>query len=150
MFTYFKFHRQPSGGFTLMEMMITVAILALVAAFAIPSYLGQITKSRRTDAKVTLAETAQKLERCFSEANTYQYASDSLAQLCPQSSDLNNLSDYYNFTVSVTNSGTNYTLKATAKGQQLARDVKCKTLTLNKLNEKKSTNSSNTESTKCW
>jgi len=133
-----------------MEMMITVGILTIVGAIAIPSYIGQITKSRRTDAKVTLADTAQKLERCFTDANTYEFAADTLSATCPQDSDLDNLSEYYSFELDIDDDGTTYELTATATTKQANRDSNCKTLTLNNLNEKKSTNSSNADSSKCW
>jgi len=140
--------RQQNRGFTLMEMMITAGILSIIAAFAIPSYLGQITKGHRADAKVTLADTAQKLGRCFTEFNTYKYDADD-APTCPQSSDLNtapNGSDYYDFEIKVTG-GNTYEITATAKGQQLSRDGNCKTFSLTHLNEKTSTPSGDY---KCW
>ena len=142
-------HRQASRGFTLMEIMITVAILSIVTAVAVPSYLGQITKGRRADAIVTLADTAQKLGRCFTESNTYKYDEDD-APTCPQTSDLNtapNGSDYYDFTITTANGGIEYELEAEAKGVQKDRDGKCQTLTLNHINEKTQTPTSDY---KCW
>ena len=150
MHSKFYSRRQANRGFTLMEMMITVGILTLVASIAIPSYFGQITKSRRTEAKVTLADAAQKLARCFSEANTYEFSAGTLAEACPQSSDLNddpNVSDYYTFEIDIDNNGTTYVLTATATGKQADRDSKCQTLTLNQINEKKQTPTSDY---KCW
>ena len=140
-------HSQPNRGFTLIEMMITAGILSIIAAVAIPSYMGQITKSRRTDAKVILADTAQKLARCFTESNTYKYDSDD-APTCPQDSDLDGESDHYTF--KITNAdATDFTLTATATTKQANRDGKCKTLTLNRLNEKTPIPKDN-GNYKCW
>lgn len=58
-------------GFTLIELMIVVAVISLLAAIAYPSYVEQIRKTRRSDAKTALLETAQVLERCFTEFNVY-------------------------------------------------------------------------------
>ncbi len=58
-------------GFTLVEMLVVVAMVAILGAVAYPSYLAQITKGRRADAKQALVELAQKLERFYTERGTY-------------------------------------------------------------------------------
>lgn len=58
-------------GFTLIELMVTVAIVAILAAIAIPSYQEQVRKSRRGQAKADLVEYAQMAERFHSINNTY-------------------------------------------------------------------------------
>jgi len=52
-------------GFTLIELMITIAIVGILAAVAYPSYISTIKKSNRADAKVGLTEVAQQLQRCY-------------------------------------------------------------------------------------
>lgn len=59
------------GGFTLIEMMITVAIIAILAAVALPIYDESRRKSRRADAKQILMQTAQFMERNYTETNRY-------------------------------------------------------------------------------
>ncbi len=59
------------SGFTLIELMITVAILAILMTIAVPAYQDYTTKSKRADAKVTLMQEAQALERFFSTNSTY-------------------------------------------------------------------------------
>lgn len=59
------------NGFTLIELMITVAILAILMTIAVPAYQDYTTKSKRAEAKVTLMQQAQTLERFFSTNNTY-------------------------------------------------------------------------------
>lgn len=63
-----------SKGFTLIELMIVVVIVAILAAVAIPSYQNSIQKTRRADAKETLTRVAAAQERYFFTEN--KYASD--------------------------------------------------------------------------
>ena len=59
-------------GFTLVELMIVVAIVAILAAIAYPSYSRYVEKARRADGKAALLEAAQRLERCYTQQNTYE------------------------------------------------------------------------------
>lgn len=63
--------KQKQWGFTLIELMVAVAIVAILANIAIPSYQEHIRKSRRSDAKADLLELAQFMERNFTVTNTY-------------------------------------------------------------------------------
>jgi type IV pilus assembly protein PilE len=62
---------QKQSGFTLIELMIAVAIVGILAAIAIPSYQDSVKKSRRADAKAALLDLANALERRFTETNSY-------------------------------------------------------------------------------
>jgi type IV pilus assembly protein PilE len=119
-------HRQ--NGFTLMELMIVVAIVGIIAGLAYPSYLKSMQKGRRVDGKTALVQASQALERCYSTYGLYNSAN------CAEYSNLNsNLvvtpQGYYTITSSV--NGPGYTLTATAKstGPQ-ASDTTCSPLTL--------------------
>jgi len=61
-----------SAGFTLIELMIAVAVIGILASIAYPSYQRYVTESRRTDAKAILMEVAGQLERCYTVNNNYQ------------------------------------------------------------------------------
>jgi type IV pilus assembly protein PilE len=61
-----------SNGFTLVELMITVAVVAILAMIAIPNYTQYVRRGNRTDATKTLTLDAQALERCYSQ--TFAYA----------------------------------------------------------------------------
>jgi len=59
------------AGFTLIELMVVVAVVAILASIAIPSYQEQVRKSRRAQAKADLVEYMQGAERFFTVNNTY-------------------------------------------------------------------------------
>jgi type IV pilus assembly protein PilE len=63
-------------GFTLIELMITVAIVAILAAIAYPSYSEQVARSRRGDAQAALLDTAQWIERQYTVSNAYNKQAD--------------------------------------------------------------------------
>ncbi len=105
-------------AFTLIELMVTVAIVGILASIAIPSYQSSVMKSRRADAQGELLGFANTMERYFTEHSTYVGA------------PANAGTAYYDLTVSTNPAVTasTYTLNATPKGTQ-AGD-KCGTLTL--------------------
>ena len=58
-------------GYTLIELMITVAVLAIVVAVAVPAYSNYTLRARRTEAMDALTEMANRQERAFSNAGAY-------------------------------------------------------------------------------
>ena len=99
-------------GFTLIELMITVAIVAILAAVAYPAYTEQIRSSKRADAMGGLMEVAQFMERTFTENGTYQPTGFALPASI--SGDAN-----YNFTlIAASTSATAYVAQAAPTGAQ--------------------------------
>ena len=62
------------AGFTLMEVMITVAIVAILAAVALPNYFDYVTRSRLVEAKTNLADMRTRLEQYFLDNRAYPNA----------------------------------------------------------------------------
>lgn len=123
-------------GFTLIELMIAVAVLAIIAAIAYPSYLDQVRASRRTDAKNALLEAAARQERFYSEYNTYTgtyVAGTGCTGLVCGLGFADNQSPEGNYQMSITAANaTSYTLQAAPQGDQ-ASDTDCGNFTLNSL-----------------
>ena len=69
--TRFGLPARPKQGFTLIEMMITVAVIGILAAIALPSFLDSIRKSRRSDAFAALSSVQLAQERWRSNRNAY-------------------------------------------------------------------------------
>jgi len=63
--------RNLNTGFTLMELMIVVAIIGILASIAYPSYTNSITKGRRAEGRTALAELMQQQERFMTQTNSY-------------------------------------------------------------------------------
>ena len=74
--------REPRG-FTLMELMITLAIAAILASIAVPAYNSYILKSHRTEAKSALLDMASMEERYFTTQNSYSTATTDLGYSGP-------------------------------------------------------------------
>jgi len=62
------------NGFTLIELMITVAIIGIIASIAYPSYQDSVRKTRRAAAQADLVELASFMERTFTTDNSYASA----------------------------------------------------------------------------
>jgi len=128
-------------GFTLLEVMVTCVVVAILAAIALPSYLNQVQKSRRTDAKSALVGAAGQLERYFTERGTYATATLGTGGVYPSTTQ----NGYY--ALSLANlTATTYTLRATPAGAQVGDP--CGTMTYTEQGVKGVTGSLSVS--QCW
>lgn len=145
-----SYPRRIPDGFTLIELMIVVAVIGLLAAVAYPSYQDSIRKSKRTEARALLMDAAARQERFYADNNTYTatITSGGLGYSSATSS-----TGIYTLSSAVTPAGcttacTGYTLTATATGAQ-ASDTACATLTLTSAGTKGYTGTASSYTT-CW
>jgi type IV pilus assembly protein PilE len=126
----FRNFKQP--GFTLIELMITVAIVGILAAVAYPSYTQYIVKSNRSAAESFMFGVANKQEQYILDARAYATSIDLLG--FTTTAIPTEVSKNYTVTVAADNTATppTYTVTATpiSGSAQATRDTKCATLTL--------------------
>lgn len=121
-------------GFTLIELMITVVIVGILAAIAIPSYQNYVMQSRRSEAQATMMRLALNEEKF--RANNTTYADHTVSAIGVVNSA------YYSFTIEA--AANTYTISAVPQGAQ-ASDA-CGTLTLDQAGNKGQTGTA----TQCW
>jgi type IV pilus assembly protein PilE len=138
-----KMNKLSNAGFTLIEIMVVVAIIGIVAGIALPSYLNSLNSSRRTDAMGELTQAAALQERWYFTYNQYNGDIGNLMAGVDAATWLTS-DGFYSLSVNTTagecgTAGTCFLLTATAAGSQ-TNDTDCLTFTL----------SSNGTQTGCW
>jgi type IV pilus assembly protein PilE len=105
-----------TSGFTLIELMITVTVVAILASIAVPSFMQQVRKGRRSSAKATMMDIANREQQYLLASRTYADTATLLATGYTVPSDV---SAYYTWTVTV-NSTTvpTFAITFTAVGAQ--------------------------------
>jgi type IV pilus assembly protein PilE len=102
---------RKASGFTLVELMITVAIVAILAAVAVPSYRGYVIRGRIPEATTALASKRVQMEQFYQDNRTYVDA--------PAGSNDTTTSQYFDFTAAPggaeTRTATGYVLSAVGK-----------------------------------
>jgi type IV pilus assembly protein PilE len=131
-----KMRQNTQNAFTLIELLIVIAIVGVIAGIAYPSYQDSLTKSRRADAKAALLELSVFMERYYTANGCYTSGSCATGTttaptlpflVTPKSGKAN-----YDLTVATTPS----TFTITAAPKSTAPDSVCGTLTLNSIGVK--------------
>jgi len=152
-------YKNIQAGFTLIELMVVVVVIAILASVAVPSYTNYVTAARRQGAAQELLTIASRQEQHFLDNKTYAttltdlgYSAqpigidDSGAYVSATSTDA-----LYTFAITSTTASTSgtiraFTISAIPKGSQLERDTECATLTLNEAGVKTAAGSINGDS----
>jgi type IV pilus assembly protein PilE len=136
-----------NSGFTLVELMITVVILAILAMIAYPSFMQSVRKGNRTDAQTALSRTATNLERFFSTNGTYTTDTSQLRLTIDAGTAY---SDNGHYIISVaagaTGIGSSYVVNATATSSLQVKDTGCTALTLDSLGRR----TPDPAASRCW
>ncbi len=123
-------------GFTLIEVMIVVAIIGILASIAYPSYIDYVTKAGRAEGVTAVMNISNLQEQYYLDNRAY---TNDLAKLGLAASYVTENGHY---SVASTG-GTSFTITASAKGTQKSRDSKCQTITLTDIGVKG-------PSAECW
>jgi type IV pilus assembly protein PilE len=136
--------RSRAYGMTLIELLVSMAIVGILAAIAYPSYQAYMVKSNRTDATRALTLDAQALERCYSQNFTYLG--------CPAVSTLVTASanGYYSVSIPATTlTASSYLITATpAVGSTQNNDAQCTSFSLDSSGTQTSTGTATSQT--CW
>ncbi|GGD11434.1 type IV pilin protein [Halopseudomonas salina] len=117
------------AGFTLIELMIAVAVVGILAAIAYPSYQEQVRQTRRAEVASALLENAQLLERHFTRHGAYDTGAVVLATQSPTSGAAI-------YTIAAVRGADTYTLTAAAVSGGLMAGDTCAIYTFNQVGQR--------------
>ncbi len=134
-----------------MELMIVVAIIAILAMIALPNYIDQLEKGRRSEGRSALLTVAQAQERFYTANGSYAANLSSInANDLPTINSTSGLTENGYFTITTTG-GTTFTVTATTAGSQMGDNDFCMTMTVNNQGVKTAVNASGIDMyDRCW
>jgi type IV pilus assembly protein PilE len=133
------------SGFTLIEVMITVAIIAILSAIAVPNYSAYVIRGKLVDATSGLADFRVRLEQYYQDNRNYGPAAGACGAAVPTSK-------YFSFTCTVGATNQTYTVTAASIANQGLGAASDYTYTLNELNTRATTKfaGATPSVTTCW
>lgn len=140
-------------GFTLVELLVVMAIIGILAGIAYPSYMESVRKSNRSDATSELQDIAVRLQRCYTLYTSYDPGDGRCAIVDQLKADTGVKSKGGFYTIKGSNfARTTYTLSATAvAGKTQASDGRCALFSLTQAGVKNAKDSGgNNAGDYCW
>jgi len=127
--------RGPTRGFTLIELAVVAALIAILATLSIPAYRNQVQRAHRTEARAALLGLATAEEKFYLQCNTYTTALDPAGPTtcAPARLAFANVSEHGSYTLDVQGADTEtWNASATAvPGRPQFDDVRCRVFRLN-------------------
>lgn len=134
--------RRPmfNGGFTLLELMMTVAIIAIVSSLAYPSYMKLVARNNRAAAQAVLMDIASRQQSYLLDARAYAESLDDLGVAVP-----GNVTAHFTISLDTDNTAAppTFTVSASASAVQSDRDEDCASLSVDAAGTR-------TPATGCW
>jgi type IV pilus assembly protein PilE len=130
-----------ASGFTLIELMIVIAVVAILVTIAVESYDFATVKARRSTAQVCLTEATQYMERFYTTNLAYDKDLAGTAVALPACSE--DVTKFYTISFVATPAAHTFSIQAVPLGHQLDAETKCGTMTINQTGAK-------TPLTGCW
>jgi type IV pilus assembly protein PilE len=146
---------QRMAGFTLVELVVTMVIAAILAAISIPAYSNYVRKARRVEARSAVLDIASLEERWFSTNNSYTNLPTNLGYTGAAGTAFAVGSGYYNVLVATTTATSStilatYTITATATGDQV-KDTQCQQFVVSSQGTQTAQNAASAVTTStCW
>ncbi|RMG35287.1 MAG: prepilin-type N-terminal cleavage/methylation domain-containing protein [Gammaproteobacteria bacterium] len=128
--------KTKTSGFTLIELMIVVAVIAILAAIAYPLYTEQVRKAGRTEGREALLAIAQAEERRYTAEGSYttSFSDLSVGSVCDVSNNTCTTKEKGYYTITLSGGGSTFT--ATASPQKMLASDTCTSMTINQLGER--------------
>ena len=140
-------YKKNDLGFTLIELMIVIVVMAIIVSIALPSYQSTVRKARRSEAKALLLEVSAAEVRYFTNRSQY---TDSVTGALPAGLGYStDLSTGGHYRITAAGAPNTFTLTATPQGDQ-ASDSICANITITDTGVKGATGSSSNIIKDCW
>lgn len=137
-----------SRGFSLVEMMIVVALIGILGSIVYPSYVKHVAQAGRSDALGVLVDYASKQEQYFTDHREYATSFKAFGESSDTKTSEHEL---YKFSFSTTDKTANFTLTAVAQSVQASRDTDCASISIDYLGQKTAKSGSGSDSSNtCW